>query len=174
MSNATRHTIRNLFSVLVVLAAGLFIVALATRGLVQGPEPMAGVTTVSAPPASPPPAAVPPAAAAPAKAAVRLIVDYGDGVQKHFTALDHAAGMTVHDALLAARAHPRGIKIDVSGKGETAFLHAIDDLKNQGTGKDKKNWQFFVNDAFGTKGMGVTPLKPGDTVRLVFDTWKGK
>lgn len=172
MSNSTRHTIRNLFSVLVVLAAGLFIVALATRGLVHNPEPMAGVTTVSAPPPSP--SAAPPAAAAPAKPAVRLIVDYGDGVQKHFTSLDHAAGMTVLDALLLAKAHPRGIKIDVSGKAETAFLHAIDDLKNQGAGKDKKNWQFFVNDVFATKGMGATPLKPGDTVRLVFDAWKGK
>jgi len=52
MSNATRHTLRNLLSALVVLAAGLFVVALATRGLVHRPgaaEAMAGVTTVQAP-----------------------------------------------------------------------------------------------------------------------------
>jgi hypothetical protein len=172
MSNSTRHTLGNLLSALVVLAAGLLIVALATRGLVQSPtpEPTAGVTTVSAPPGTP---AAAPTKPAPAKTTVHLIIDYGDGVQKHFNALAHTAGMTVLDALLAAKAHPRGIKLDSTGKGETAFLNAIDDLKNQGTGKDKKNWQFFVNDKFATRSMGVATLNPADTVRLVFDTWKG-
>ena len=33
---------------------------------------------------------------------VRLIVDYGDGVEKHFTALAFREGMTVMDALKAA------------------------------------------------------------------------
>ena len=185
MSNATRHTLGNLLSVLVVLAAGLFVVALATRGLVHSPgdapAPMAGVTTVAVSQAAAAPPAIPGVPAAPAanpttpvKTGIRLVIDYGDGVQKHFTSLEHKAGLTAMDALLAAKAHPRGIKVEFTGKGETAFISSIDDLKNQGTGKDKKNWQFFVNDVFATQGPGATPLKAGDTVRWVFDKWLGK
>ena len=35
------------------------------------------------------------------KAIVKLVIDYGDGVQKHFVALEYKDGMTVFDALLA-------------------------------------------------------------------------
>jgi hypothetical protein len=82
--------------------------------------------------------------------------------------------MTAMDALLAAKAHARGIKVEHTGKGETAFVGSIEGLKNQGTGKEKKNWQFFVNDEFATRGPGATELVAGDTVRWVFDKWLGK
>lgn len=168
MSSSTRHTLRNLLSAIVVLAAGLFVVALATRGLVQAPapEPMAGITTVRT--------AAPPVATPPAKAHIRLIISYGDGVEKHFTSIAHTPGMTAADALLAAKAHPRGIKLELSGKGATAFVVAIDELKNEGMGGAKKNWQFYVNNQFATAGAGATAVKPGDTVKWVFDVWKGK
>jgi hypothetical protein len=168
MSSSTRHTLRNLLSAIVVLAAGLFVVALATRGLVQAPapEPMAGITTVRA--------AVPPAATPPAKAHIRLIISYGDGVEKHFTSVAHTPGMTAADALLAAKAHPRGIKLELSGKGATAFVIAIDELKNEGMGGAKKNWQFFINDRFGDRGAGAVELKPDDVVKWVFDIYKAK
>jgi len=173
MSNSTRHTLRNLFSVLVVLAAGLFVVALATRGLTHrgGSEAVAGVTTVSRSNSS---GAEPPPPDATLKIHVRLVIDYGDGVEKHFTTITHTAGMTALDALLAAKAHVRGIKLAFTGKGETAFITEIEELKNQGTGKDKKNWQFFINDAFAAAGAGAAPLKPGDTIRWVYTTWQGK
>ena len=185
MSNSTRHTLRNLFSALIVLAAGLFVVALATRGLVQGAsgaDALAGVTPVStgaaqptpASPSAPPLPGRTPVLPAPAKTHVLLVIDYGDGVQKHFTGIEHKPGMTAMDAILFAKSHARGIKLDSTGKGETAFITAIDDLKNEGSGKDKKNWQFFINDEFATRGPGATPLKPGDTVRWVYDKWLGK
>ncbi len=176
MSNATRHTLRNLLSALVVLAAGLFVVALATRGLVHRPgaaEAMAGVTTVQAPQAGAGGGAGAEAATQ-AKTHVRLVIDFGDGVEKHFTMIEHKPGLTAMDALLAAKANARGIRLEHSGKGETAFVSAIDDLKNQGSGKDRKNWQFFVNDVFATQGPGATALKAGDTVKWVYEVWKGK
>ena len=45
----------------------------------------------------------------PAKATehVRLIIDYGDGVQKHYTELPWRPEMTVLDALRLAQEHPR-------------------------------------------------------------------
>lgn len=176
MSNTTRHTLGNLFSVLVVLAAGLFVVSLATRGLVsRNDDPLASVTTV--PTASAQPVPPVPDKPAPDKAEqrhVRLVIDYGDGVQKHFIALPHTDGMSAFDALLAAKDHPRGIKLTHTGKGETAFVSAIDDLKNQGMGKDKKNWQFFINDTFGEQGAGAVQLRPDDVVKWVFDVYKGK
>ncbi len=173
MSNSTRHTLRDLLSVLVVLAAGLFVVALATRGLTHrgGSEALAGVATVSRSDSAyaepPPPDATP-------KVHIRLVVDYGDGVEKHFTTLTHTAGVTALDALLAAKAHARGIKLAYTGKGPTAFITEIEGLKNEGAGKGKKNWQFFINDAFATEGAGAAPLKPGDTIRWVYTTWQGK
>ncbi len=172
MSNATRHTLRNLLSVLVVLAAGLFVVALASRGLVRDPaaEALAGMATVTTQPVVPASPANQPTAAT---TGIRLIIDYGDGVQKHFITLPHTPGLTAFDALIAAKAHARGVKAASTGNGETAFVTAIDDLTNQGSGKTKKNWQFFVNDTFSTRGPGATPLAPGDTIRWVYDTWRG-
>ena len=54
-------------------------------------------------------------AAEPKAATVRLVVDYGDGAQVHFTALPWREGMTVLDALGAAQAHPHGITFSQRG-----------------------------------------------------------
>ena len=48
-------------------------------------------------------------AAEPKSATVRLVVDYGDGSEVHFTALPWREGMTALDALSAAKTHPHGI-----------------------------------------------------------------
>jgi hypothetical protein len=99
-------------------------------------------------------------------AAVRLIVDYGDGVQKHFTALPWKAEMTVLDAMKAAQEHPRGVKLQYRGSGATAFLTQIDDVKNEGAGR---NWVYRVNDQLAERSFGVFPLKAGDTVLWKFE-----
>jgi hypothetical protein len=89
---------------------------------------------------------------------VSLVIDYGDGVQKHVS-LPWKEGMTVLDALEAAAKHPRGIKFKSRGKGETAFVSAIDDLENEGSGR---NWTYRVNDKPATKSCGVAELAAGD------------
>lgn len=116
--------------------------------------------------ADPPAPAAPPTDAA--ARLVRLTIDYGDGVQKVFTSLEHRAEMTVLDALLDASRHPRGITVEHTGRGQTAFVRRIDDLANQGGGAGKRNWLFLVNGKKGTRGSGVTTLAPGDQVAWEF------
>lgn len=95
-----------------------------------------------------------------AEPTVSLTVDYGDGVEKKFTALAWKEGLTVLDALSAAAKHPRGVKIDRRGNGELAFVTAIDDVKNDGG----KNWLYFVNEKAADRSCGIYALKSGDAV----------
>ena len=102
---------------------------------------------------------IPALAAAPAT--VRLIVDYGDGVQTHYKALPWKDGMTVVDALSAAQKHARPLKVTQRGRGSGALIIAIDDLESEGRGK---NWLFSVNDKQAEVGAGSYELQAGDTV----------
>ena len=100
---------------------------------------------------------------------VVLRVDYGDGVEKCFTRLPWIKQMTVKELMEAARRHPRGITYSVRGKGPTAFLLAIDDLKNEGGAG--KNWMFRVNQQMATQGFAVTQLEAGDEVLWRFQSF---
>ncbi len=103
---------------------------------------------------------------------VRMVIDYGDGVEKHFTALKWSAGMTVLDAVRAAGRHPRGIEVEDRGRGETAFLMEIDGLRNQGGGAESQNWTFGVNDEPATRSFGIVALEPGDVVRWTYGKYE--
>ena len=103
---------------------------------------------------------------------VRLIIDYDDGVQKHFTRIPWTRGMTVLDAMNIAKASPHGITFVYTGTGRNAFLTKIDDLENQGGGSEKKNWLYWVNTKFGNKGFGVFELQPSDVVLWKFQRYK--
>jgi hypothetical protein len=105
------------------------------------------------------------AAKSDAAATVELVIDYGDGVQKRFTRLSHVPQMTILDVLQAAQKHPRGIKFDYRGKGETGFLTRIDDVANEGRGR---NWIFRVNDKLGERSFAVEPVGAGDVVSWSF------
>ena len=106
---------------------------------------------------------------APKPPTVRLIIDYGDGVEKHFTALAWKEGMTVLDALEAAQKHPRGIKFVYRGKGATAFLTQIDELENEGRGR---NWVYRVNDELAKKSFAILTVKAGDTILWTFGEYR--
>jgi hypothetical protein len=106
--------------------------------------------------------------------AVKLVIDYNDGAQKVFPEIAWTDSMTVLDAMEKAKAPAHGITFNYKGKGDTAFLTQIDDLQNEGGGKDKKNWQFWVNGAYADKSFGAWKLKSGDEVLWKFDTYKGK
>ena len=92
---------------------------------------------------------------------IQLTIDYGDGVQKVFRHLSWTERMTVLDALELAARHPRGIKYTHQGSGATVFVTAIDDLKNEGTGR---NWLYDVNGKPANKSSGVWELKADDKV----------
>jgi hypothetical protein len=98
-------------------------------------------------------------------ASVRLTIDFGDGSQKTYSELRWKEKMTVFDALQAAEKHPRGIKFDYSGSGETIFIKAIDDATNEGEGGS--NWRYRINDQPARYSAGVAELKVGDAV-----TWR--
>jgi hypothetical protein len=100
---------------------------------------------------------------------VRMVVDYGDGVEKHFSALAWKEGMTVMDALVAAQKHPRGIKFVHRGKDATAFLTQIDELENEGRGR---NWVYRVNDTLATKSFAIFAVKAGDTILWKFGEYR--
>jgi hypothetical protein len=100
-----------------------------------------------------------------AQAVVELVIDYGDGVEKRFTQLAHRPEITVFDLLLLAARHPRGVRVEHRGKGETAFVTQIDDLRNEGRGR---NWTYRVNGKRADRGAGVFSLSPGDKVVWTF------
>jgi hypothetical protein len=105
---------------------------------------------------------------------VQLTIDYNDGCQKRFTAIEWVEGMTVLDAMQKAKNAPHGITFEFTGSGETAFLTQIDDLKNEGGGKEKKNWQYWVSGSYADKSFGAWKLNSGDCVLWKFDTYRGK
>jgi len=104
-----------------------------------------------------------------AKETVKLIVEYGDGVQKVFVSVPWTKETTVFAALEAAAKHPRGIKITHQGKGETLLVTAIDDLKNEGRGR---NWLYEVNGKLGDRSCAVMSLKAGDSVLWRFGKYQ--
>ncbi|MCA9124009.1 MAG: DUF4430 domain-containing protein [Planctomycetaceae bacterium] len=99
---------------------------------------------------------------------VRLVIDYHDGVEKHFNAIAWKSGMTVMDAMQAAKKHPRGISFEHKGKGATVLLTKIDDVENEGRGR---NWLYRVNGDPGDRSIGIYELKPGDAVLWRFDNY---
>jgi hypothetical protein len=101
---------------------------------------------------------------------VRLVIDYGDGVQKHYTRLPWRPKMTVLDALQLAHRHARGIRLEFRGKAATALVTQIDDLTNQG-GRGR-NWIYRVNNKPGNRSCGIHPLEAGDTVLWKFETYR--
>ena len=100
---------------------------------------------------------------------VRLVIDYNDGVEKHFNAIAWNSGMTVLEVMLAAKKHPRGISFEHKGKGATVLLTKIDDVENEGRGR---NWLYRVNDKPADRSMGIFELKAGDTVLWKFDKYQ--
>ncbi len=105
---------------------------------------------------------------------VRLVVDYGDGVTKTISDLSWTKGNTVLDAMKAAAARPHGISFSYTGVGDTAVMTKIDEVQNQGVGAGKKNWQYWVNEAYGDRSFAAFELQAQDVVVWRFTTEQGK
>lgn len=114
----------------------------------------------------------PAAAAGDAVRTVRLEIDYGNGVEKHYTALVWRAGMTVLDALRAAAELRPGLELRSTGSGETAFVTSIDGFENS-SGAGGRNWVYTVNGELARQSCGLQRLSAGDVVRWKFDSWNG-
>ncbi len=118
--------------------------------------------------------ATPPAAGEGADQSVRLVVDYGEGTTKTISNLAWAKGNTVLDAMKAATARPHGISFSFTGSGAAAVLTKIDDVANEGSGAGKKNWQYWVNGAYGDRSFATFELQAQDMVVWRFATEQGK
>jgi len=105
---------------------------------------------------------------------VRLVVDYGDGVTKTVSDLAWAKGNTVLDAMKAATARPHGISFSFTGSAAAAVLTRIDDVQNEGGGAGKRNWQYWVQDAYGDRSFAAFELQAQDVVVWRFATEQGK
>jgi Domain of unknown function (DUF4430) len=105
---------------------------------------------------------------------VRLVVDYGDGATKTVNNLTWAKGNTVLDAMKAATARPHGISFSYTGADSAAVLTRIDDVPNEGGGAGKKNWQYWVNDAYGDRSFAIFELQAQDVVVWRYATEQGK
>jgi hypothetical protein len=96
---------------------------------------------------------------------VQLTIDYGDGTQKTFTAIEWKEKQTVFDVLQAAEKHARGIKIKHRGSGSALFVTAIDDVANQGAGS---NWLYEVNGTPGDRSCAIFEVQAGDKLLWKF------
>lgn len=113
-----------------------------------------------------------PAAGDDASRHVLLIVDYGDGVQKHFTRLVWNERATVFSMMEGAMKHRRGIEVKYRGQGATLLVTEIDGLKGEPAGAGSRNWIYRVNGQIGQRSAGITPVKAGDTVLWSFETYR--
>lgn len=102
-----------------------------------------------------------PPATRPTGPAVTLVVDFDDGLEKHYR-LPWRESMTVLDALEAASRRQRGIDVDIRGRGAMAMVTAIDGLPNEGG--EGRNWIYRVNGQLADKGCGVYETKAEDVI----------
>lgn len=96
---------------------------------------------------------------------VQLTIDYGDGSQKTFTAIEWKEKQTVFDVLQAAEKHPRGIKLKHRGSGAALFVSAIDEVANQSGGNA---WLYEVNGTPGDRSCAIYDVQPGDKLLWKF------
>ncbi|HKD37626.1 MAG TPA: DUF4430 domain-containing protein [Pirellulales bacterium] len=95
---------------------------------------------------------------------IQLTIDFGDGAEKRLTAIPFHGGMTVLDALEAAKHHPHGITFASRGSGGMTLVTKIDDVANQEGAAGGKNWLFFVNGKLSDRGCGAASVNPGDSI----------
>ncbi len=98
---------------------------------------------------------------------VRLVVEYGSGVEKHFNEIAHEDGLTVFGAMRVASALPEPLALGFEhrGRGETVFVRSIDGLANEGGNRGDRNWTYLVNGERASRSCGVEQLEAGDVVR---------
>ena len=101
---------------------------------------------------------------------VALVIDYGDGVEKHFKRLAWQDNATVWSMLQQAIKHPRGLRVKHQGRGDTLFVRAIDNVTNEGGAG--RNWIYRVNNQLGDRGAGIHPVQKGDTVLWTFERYQ--
>lgn len=102
---------------------------------------------------------------------VQLVLDYGHGVRKHYAEIPWTRGMTIFDAMKRAGKMRPALAFEHTGSGETVLVTSIDGVKNEGGGREARNWQYWVNATFARKSCGIYELGVDDVIIWRFDTW---
>ena len=105
-------------------------------------------------------------AGANAATTITLVIDYGDGVRKTFMDLGASPGMTVLDAMNAAKSHTRPLAFTTTGSGDSTLLHSIDDVTNEGI--NGRAWQYWIDGTYGMASIGAAKVNPGQRVSWAF------
>jgi hypothetical protein len=103
---------------------------------------------------------------------VRLVVDYGDGVETHYKAIAWREGLTVLDVLSAAKKHARPLTYSQRGSGRGALITQIGDLANEGGGAADKNWMYTINGKAPEIGAGEQTVQPKDVILWKFQVYE--
>ncbi len=106
--------------------------------------------------------------------AVKLIVDYGDGVEKHFTSLPWKEGLTAYGALEQASHSTHGISFEAKDYGDSIgrLVTRIDDLASEKGGTAGRNWIYEVNGQMAKRACDKQTVQAGDVVSWTFSAWK--
>lgn len=107
---------------------------------------------------------------------VRVVIDYPDGTQVHYTRVDmldvkpEDGTWTALEVMQTAAKQEgtRALKFASRGSETTAFVTAIGGVANEGGGEGKNSWQFWINDEYAKQGIGSARLKPGDRLTWAF------
>jgi len=103
------------------------------------------------------------------KQTVALEIDFGNG-RSVIASAPWRKGTTALDVLLAAETD-KPLKIERRGEGATAFVEAIDGVRN-GTDKSQRNWLVKINGKLSKESAGKTPVQPGDRVLWEYAAWE--
>jgi hypothetical protein len=109
---------------------------------------------------------------------VQLTIDYGNGAQKKFAAIDWTEGMGILDVLKAAGSINPGVKFifqvtlasDRGGR-QRGFIASIDGVEGN---QANAEWQIWINDNLATAEVatksqlmsGTPEIKTGDALAL--------
>jgi len=97
---------------------------------------------------------------------VSLVIDFGNGVRREFTALPWRAGMTVGDLMGAARQFHPGVVFTQQGEGKMALLTSLDGVANGAA--DGRFWIYEVDGRPGEVSFEVQPLTAGQRTLWAF------
>ncbi len=61
-----------------------------------------------------------------------------------------------------------------TGKGDLIFIEEIKNIKNEGNGKNKKNWLYFVDGNLAEKGISQFFIDKETNIIWCFTTWEEK
>jgi hypothetical protein len=99
---------------------------------------------------------------------VALQVDFGGRGDNLNLEIPCSEDSTVMDILNRSAMHG-DLKLDATGSGETAFLHAINGIGNAAQDREAGNfWTYTVNGQTAKTGGGVTQVAPGDLIQWRF------